>query len=199
MSLSKAARTKEAILEEAMVQFNTKGYAGTHIRDLAKALQMTQGAIYGNFKNKDELAKESFRKAYMKVGTLLWHYINETTDPTERLRRSATFYTNYLSDPIIAGGCPMLNTAVEADDHYEVLQEEVKRAFGKFEKMMRREITQGQEAGQFKAELDLDYLLSVMTAVIEGSILTAKACGDEQRLHHGVRFLLDFMDREIIR
>ena len=199
MPLSKAERTKEAILEEAMVQFNTKGYAGTHIRDLAKALNVTQGAIYGNFKNKDELARESFRRAYMKVGTLLWNFINEATEPIERLRRSITFYETYLSHPIIEGGCPILNTAVEADDHYEILQDEVQRAIGKFEKMMRREVVHGQEAGQFRTDIDLDYFLHVMLSLIEGSILTSKAYRDEQRLQHGVRFLLDFINREIVK
>jgi len=122
MEVSKAERTREAILTEAMVLFNQEGYHATPIRELAKRLDITQGAIYGKIKNKDELARESFRKAYILVGTKLWEYMNEGTTPKERLNRFADFYRNYVDDPVISGGCPMLNISVEADDHYTILK-----------------------------------------------------------------------------
>lgn len=197
MTLSKSEQTRIAILEEAMVSFNKKGYAGTHIRDIAGALSMTQGAIYGNFKNKDELALESFRRAYRKVGQALWEYVDEAKDHSERLHRFVSFFERYLENPVVPGGCPMLNTAVEADDYYIILKEEVKVAFGKLQRFFGREVKAGQEAGQFRTDIDAAYYAGVIIALIEGTILLCRIDNNQQLMHNNLRFMGQVIDTQI--
>ena len=65
--LSKAERTKRFIIKKSAPIFNKKGYAGTSLSDLTQATGLTKGSIYGNFKNKDEVAVCAFQHnlAYM--------------------------------------------------------------------------------------------------------------------------------------
>ena len=58
--MSKTLETKDLIIEKAAPIFNKHGYAGTSMSQLAQAIQMTKGAIYGNFKDKDEIALAAF-------------------------------------------------------------------------------------------------------------------------------------------
>ena len=55
-TMSKAEKTKAFIIEKTAAIFNKKGYAGTSLTDLTEATGLTKGALYGNFKNKDEIA-----------------------------------------------------------------------------------------------------------------------------------------------
>ena len=60
--LSKAEVTTKYILETVAPIFNQKGYAATSMDDITRATGLTKGAIYGNFKNKETLAIEAFKK-----------------------------------------------------------------------------------------------------------------------------------------
>ena len=54
--ISKSEKTTKYIIETVAPIFNRKGYAATSMSDLTAATGLTKGAIYGNFKNKEELA-----------------------------------------------------------------------------------------------------------------------------------------------
>src|SRR3954470_4900640 len=51
----KRERTRAALLEAARTLIREKGYERTTLAKVAKRAGMTTGAIYGNFKNRDEL------------------------------------------------------------------------------------------------------------------------------------------------
>jgi AcrR family transcriptional regulator len=51
----KRARTRAKLLEAARELIREKGYERTTLQDVARRAGMTSGAIYGNFKNRDEL------------------------------------------------------------------------------------------------------------------------------------------------
>ena len=51
----KRDRTRAALLEAARTLIRDKGYERTTLEDVASRAGMTTGAIYGNFKNRDEL------------------------------------------------------------------------------------------------------------------------------------------------
>ena len=55
-----ATQTKSLIIDHALPIFNTKGYNAASISDIVSATGITKGAIYGNFKNKDEVATAAF-------------------------------------------------------------------------------------------------------------------------------------------
>lgn len=52
------ARTRAKVLDEARRQFAAQGYERTTIRTIAKAIRMSTGAIFANFKGKEELYVE---------------------------------------------------------------------------------------------------------------------------------------------
>jgi AcrR family transcriptional regulator len=52
---NKRARTRAKLLEAARELIREKGYERTTMQDVARRAGMTSGAIYGNFKNRDEL------------------------------------------------------------------------------------------------------------------------------------------------
>jgi len=51
----KRQRTRAALLDAAAAVIREKGYEGTTLAEVAERAGMTRGAIYGNFKNRDEL------------------------------------------------------------------------------------------------------------------------------------------------
>lgn len=73
----KRARTRAALLEAARELVRERGYEGTTLRGVAERAGMTSGAIYGNFKNRDDL--------FLALGLTYWPPI------VPRYRPDATF------------------------------------------------------------------------------------------------------------
>lgn len=63
--MSEAERsTRQAILEAAQAEFLEKGYQRAGLRDIAKKAGVTTGALYGYFKNKEEVFAALVRPHY---------------------------------------------------------------------------------------------------------------------------------------
>ncbi len=65
--MKKAERTKLMIIEKVAETFNKQGYYATSLNDLIKITGLSKGSIYGNFKNKEEVAVEAFRYNIRKL------------------------------------------------------------------------------------------------------------------------------------
>ena len=62
--MSRAPDTRARIEAAALALFAEKGVDGTSTRDIAKAVGVTEGALYRHFASKDELARALFLSRY---------------------------------------------------------------------------------------------------------------------------------------
>jgi AcrR family transcriptional regulator len=69
----KRERTRAALLEAARALIRERGYERTTIEEVARRAGMTTGAIYGNFKNRDEL--------FIALGHAYWAPIRPKLQP----------------------------------------------------------------------------------------------------------------------
>ncbi len=174
MVLTKSEKTKQAIIEKAAPIFNKKGYSATSMSDLITATGLTKGGIYGNFESKDEIALEAFDFALNKVKTALRIAIQEETTSTGKLHAILNFYHNYSTEPVVEGGCPVLNTAIDADDAIPFLKEKASQGMKDMLLTLRTIIEKGIKYNEFKETLHAANEAELMFAAIEGGIMMSK-------------------------
>lgn len=121
--MNKAEKTKQFIVEMTAPVFNEKGYTGTSLNDMTNATGLTKGSIYGNFANKDEVALAAFDHNLQKVGVIIRQEMDKKTTCKDKLLVYVHVYENFLKHPFPVGGCPILNTAIEADDTHPLLKQ----------------------------------------------------------------------------
>jgi AcrR family transcriptional regulator len=177
IDMSKAERTRQFIVEKTAPIFNTKGYAGTSLTDMTEATGLTKGSIYGNFANKDEVALASFDYNLKKVNNIIMAEMDKEKSIRGKLLVYANVYENFLKLPFPTGGCPMLNTAVEADDTHPQLREKVAEAITNWKNRVITLIKQGVENKEFKAPVNAEQFALTMIAMIEGAIMIVKTTG----------------------
>lgn len=191
--MSKAERTRQYIIEKTAPIFNTKGYAGTSLHDMTEATGLTKGSIYGNFENKDEVAVAAFRHN----AKLLWSHIqaevNQNTSYKEKLLAYPKVYKKLFSQPLIIGGCPLVNTATEADDTHPLLRKEVSQAMEGWKKELVNLIEKGIQAGEFKEINDPEQEALTIIATIEGAITITKLTGKSGYL----KKMMDALQKQI--
>ena len=98
----KRQRTRAKLLEAAATVIREKGYEGTTLADVAERAGMTRGAIYGNFRNRDEL--------FLAVVALRW----EPIVPRIRVGDSFRKQMRALADAVIAAFPQRRKSAVGA-------------------------------------------------------------------------------------
>jgi TetR/AcrR family transcriptional repressor of nem operon len=180
---TKAERTREFIIEKAAPLFNQKGYAGTSMNDLMAATGLAKGGLYGNFKNKDEIAAAAFEYSYNRLKEDISAKVGPKKTAREKLFAILQYYKNYTVNPPIEGGCPIMNTAVEADDAYPFLKQKAKEALQEMLHSLQRILKKGVEAGEIKPDLEIRKEAEIIYAQIEGGIMMAKVADDVAMLN----------------
>ena len=66
--MTKVDKVQEKIIETSLYLFNTNGITYTSIQDIITATELSKGAIYRRFKNKEEIVLA----AYDKSGEIMW-------------------------------------------------------------------------------------------------------------------------------
>lgn len=174
--LTKAERTRQYIIETAAPIFNKKGYAATSLSDLLKSLQLTKGALYGNFKNKDDIASAvfSYNFSHLKNGYMNAVYRAKSTNSIDQLKALVNYPLKEFKMLAETGGCPILNSSVEVDDSSKFLLADVRNAIKLWKKLISGIIQKGIENKEIKTNINLENITILLIALIEGGIMLAK-------------------------
>ncbi|SEM42783.1 DNA-binding transcriptional regulator, AcrR family [Chryseobacterium taichungense] len=189
MKTQKSENTKQLIIEKTATVFNVKGYAGTSINDVMSATGLSKGCIYGNFENKDEIALNVFDYNFARVTEHMKERILATEDAIERLLVYPQTYKNYFRYPYLQAGCPILNTATEADDTHPLLRARAQKALDLWKTSIENQIKRGIERNEIKADTDPAEIAVVMISIIEGAFMQAKVNNRMTELNIAMSFL----------
>lgn len=176
--MSKAERTRQFIVEKTAPIFNAKGYAGTSLSDMTEATGLTKGSIYGNFADKDEVALAAFEYNWKRMQAVVHAEMDKRKTNKEKLLALAGVYDNFPSHAFPEGGCPLLNTAVEADDTHPGLRDKAAAAFQGWKKNIVALIKAGVAAKEFRADVDAEQTALTLIAMIEGAIMISRLTGN---------------------
>ena len=172
--VTKAETTRQFIIEKTAPLFNKKGFDGTTLSDLTKATGLTKGALYGNFRDKEEIGAEAFRYSIRKVKEGVRTHMAGAGTYKKQLAALLDFYAEYVFDPPVAGGCPLLNTAVEADDYRTSMRRVVVEELLSTTRFIEDLITQGIRTGEFKPDTNAKTLAYTFFCSVEGAIMFSR-------------------------
>ncbi|WP_075340321.1 TetR/AcrR family transcriptional regulator [Tenacibaculum agarivorans] len=178
----KSERTKLHIIETVAPIFNRTGYSAMSLSKITQAAGLTKGAIYGHFENKEELAIEAFRYSVRTVLRDLNAFVDQGETPLDMLINITRFYKNYYNYSKKFGGCPILNTGVDAENQKHSISNLVrsynKRILNQFIKL----IDKGKQEQQIKETIDSEVYAKRFFYMIEGAVYMSHIMKDESYL-----------------
>ena len=181
--MSKAENTRKFIVEKTAAVFNRKGYAGTSLTDLTEATGLSKGSIYGNFENKDEVALAVYDYNVSLLNGGLSEATSGASGAIDKLLKMVEYYRAGLKNSFQRGGCPILNTAVEADDTHAALKERVAKSINTWKKNIESIVRRGIQAKEIKSSVDVAAFATEYMSLVEGGTMLAKATGNSNMLY----------------
>jgi TetR/AcrR family transcriptional repressor of nem operon len=182
--MNKAERTRRHILERTAPVFNRKGFSGTSLHDLTRATGLTQGALYGHFRSKEDMALQAFRHAMQLVRSGVRGMLAGKQSYRERLLGLLEFYAAYVLNPPLPGGCPLLNTAVQADDDVTFMRRALRKELDSTVSFVQNLLDEGIACGEFKPIPDTRALAFVFFCSVEGAVMYARAVRSNEPMNY---------------
>ena len=84
------------------------------------------------------------------------------------------------------GGCPILNTAVEADDTHAVLRKMAVDVLAKWKKSITSLIKKGKSEGIIGTATDAHNAAEILIALLEGGSVLSKVTGEESYMLNAI-------------
>lgn len=191
MTDTKGERTRTRIVTTAAPVFNRLGYAGASMADLMAAAGLEKGGLYRHFPSKEAIAVAAFdHAAALHRARVAAHVGVAAAGARARLVAVAEAMASIVADPVVPGGCPLLNTAVESDDAegplYPELRARARRAMTRLLDTVRRIVADGVAAGEFSPGADPDGEASALVATMEGALMLTKLYDDPTHIGRAV-------------
>jgi TetR/AcrR family transcriptional repressor of nem operon len=178
--MRKGEATRQRIIEEAAPIFNQQGFAGCSMQDLMQATGLEKGGIYRHFANKEELAAEAFRYALARTMKVRNDHLAEVSGSVEKLHLAVKLFVERRST--IPGGCPLMNTAIEADDGNPTLRKLALNGIKDWKSRLAEIVEAGLRDGEIRVGTEPRRIANTMIATLEGALMISRLEGDTTAL-----------------
>ena len=193
--MSKGEKTRQRIVAEAATLFNERGFEGGSMADLMEATGLEKGGIYRHFSSKEDLAAAAFDFAWQAATHVRMHDLDSVANSIDKLKR---FMTNFVERrPSVPGGCPLLNTAIDADDGNCTLRERARRALHQWRDILSEIINVGLERKELRSEIDPKKLATLIIGSLEGALMISRLEGNRDALFQTLAHLGSYLDSEV--
>lgn len=193
--MTKGELTRRKIIEAAAPIFNRYGYEGSSLNALMEATGLKKGGIYRHFASKEELAAEAFDYTWESAWKTRLLRVDEKANGIEKLKQ---FIANFVeSRGPVRGGCPVLNTAVDADDGNPVLRARVAKALRTWVGQLESFVLEAQQAGKASPAIDPKGVAMLIVANLEGALMMSRVQRNDEPLRRVQSHLNQYLDREV--
>ena len=194
--MRKGERTKQEIIRKAAPIFNEKGYDGAALSDLMRATGLEKGGIYRHFDSKEQLAAEAFDYAWKVALDTRFEGTQEISNTVDRLKRIVWNFGDQRSG-LVPGGCPLLNTAIDADDGNTKLRAKALAALRSWLKRLQSVIEEGKRRGEILRGVDSSELGTLIISTLEGSLMVSRLRRKDDARDLASRHLVEYLETNV--
>jgi TetR/AcrR family transcriptional regulator, transcriptional repressor for nem operon len=194
--MTKGEQTRRDIVEKAAPLFNQKGFEGTSLADLMQATGLQKGGIYRHFPSKRELATEAFDYAWGKAVRGRLDGVADVPDCVDRLKKTIENFVARRAG-LVPGGCPLMNTAVEADDGNPVLRARARKALQGWTERLSRITEEGIQKHQIDRGVAPRQLSELIISSLEGALLISRLQNNPEPLRAMRQHLDEHLEQSV--
>lgn len=185
---------REKLLERAQELMLTKGFIATTVDEICKAAGLTKGSFFHYFRNKEELGKATLdRFVQAQLEMVGRGSFRKRPDPLDRLYGWVDSVIEASKSPLAKKGCLLGNFSQELSDTHPEIRSQCAQRFSEWTDLLKKDLDEAKAKHLPRSRLDSQSLAEHFIAVIQGSLILAKAKQDfsmvEKNLSHFRRYL----------
>jgi TetR/AcrR family transcriptional repressor of nem operon len=190
----KGERTRQRIIAKAAPLFNRRGFDGCSMQDISAATGLEKGSLYSHFATKEELAAAAFDYAWAQTCSARVGNLDQAPNSVDKLK---LHITNFVSKPSFPGGCPMLNTVLDADDGNSALRHRAEGAMRDWVGFLADITRAGQAKGEIRSTLNPEELAILIISLLEGAFVSSRLQRSRDALVLAQRHLDSYLESQV--
>jgi TetR/AcrR family transcriptional repressor of nem operon len=181
--------TKEKLLEAAEHLMLVKGFPATTVDEICEASGFTKGSFFHYFDSKEQLGKAVLDRFFFSVQqTIRRGSFHKKSDPLQRVYGYADRFLEMSKNSELPNGCLLASFTQNLADTDPEIRSLCARRFAEWAATLKRDLDEAKAQYAPKASFDTRSLAEYLIAVLEGSMILAKAKQDpgvyKQNLQH---------------
>ncbi len=172
--------------------FNTRGVAGASMADISEATGLEKGGVYNHFATKEELAVAAFEYGAGIVLGRIDRALRSGDSAVGKLRAVLDLYRE-ATLTYVTGGCPVMNTAIEADDTSPDMRRRARAAFDQWTRWVVEIVEAGVASGELRP-VDPRAVATITVANIEGGVMLSRLYGSRGPLRNVLDHLETYLE-----
>jgi TetR/AcrR family transcriptional repressor of nem operon len=194
---TKGERTRAEIIRRTAELMNRQGFLAASIAAVTEKTGIQKGGLYRHFENREALAFEAFDFAVAEVRARFMAALEGRHNACDRLLAILQAYADDSPDVPMAGGCPIMNSAIESDHAHAGLRQRAQVAMAGWHGLLERIVEAGRRAGEIRADVVAKDVATVFIACIEGGVMLTQLYGDASHLKAARQHLATCVEREL--
>ncbi len=173
--IRKADINRAKILEAAFAEIHVKGFQAAGINDILARTGLTKGALYHHFSTKQALGLAVMDEV---IAPIMRERMIAPLDRSETPLRGLLDWLTELSQKVTADhirlGCPINNLIQEMSAVDEAFRMHLAALIAEWRGALQYVLQRAQEAGELRAEVDVDTAALFLVSCLEGSVGVSK-------------------------
>lgn len=171
--------TKQKLLDAAQELMRAKGYTATSVDEICTAAGLTKGSFFHYFEDKEQLGKElAQRYHHLMRQRLEAAAFLQKKDPLERVLGRVDFFIDLTRSPDAGKGCLLGMFVQELSATHPSIRSVCASCFDSAAQSFKRDLDEAKVRYAPRARWTTQSLAEHLTAVVQGSIIIAKARQD---------------------
>ncbi|MGY4386035.1 TetR/AcrR family transcriptional repressor of nem operon [Pedobacter sp. UYP24] len=181
--MSKAATTKQVILQKSLELIYKNGYQATSIDDIIATTTVTKGAFFYHFKSKEDMGlalinQVFYPKAIAAIEASLYNP-KKATEAVYKILHSLLFDFDVFN---IAYGCPVVNLVEEMSPVNESFKKALIHLITRVQQILESAFLKARMEGQIRQDVDCRRVAAFILAGYSGARNMGKLFGKKSYL-----------------
>ncbi len=186
--------SKKKLLDAAEQLMLTKGFEATSVEEICEKARLTKGSFFHYFESKEELGKDVLNRFVAAMSQCFQQApFRKESDPLKRVYGYLDFAIQISRDPKAPQGCLLGIFSQELSDCCPQIRSLCAKHFSQWTEELRTDLAQAKAKYAPKRTLDPHSLAEHIIAVMEGSLVLARANKDRRVIEQGLKHLKQYL------
>jgi AcrR family transcriptional regulator len=185
-------RTRNRLLQAAFREVYKTGFQSAGIETILAATNVTKGALYYHFENKEALGYAIVEEIIATFTRDKWLLpLLRGKDPIDTL--IGIVQATSVQPKDVKGGCPLVNLAQEMSPLDEQFRKRLEKIFHDWQEGVAMALRRGQSEGMVRRDLVPEETASFLIAMYEGYVVLVKNAQDAKVWAVGIRNIVGWL------
>lgn len=172
---NKSSDTRQRIMQKAFEVIYREGYASASLSVILSAANLTKGAMYHHFLNKQDLAQAIIDEIVAAYVDEYWVTpLKGQDDPLEALAQTIQLHFSSELPKLVQLGCPLSNLSHELATVDEGFRQRLEVLYRHWRRSYSQALRHGQHRGTVSVDIDTEQTAAFLIAAVQGSITQSR-------------------------